>query len=152
MKFKWNELVYKTLWTCSVLKLECLLRLSSFYTKMSILFSIEQWLALIVFIILNKTKFYLKHSIFDSNFYWFDSFYLWYLIGRFVKALNCLCNTLCAPVCESHLWQLVFENTWTEFSKHKNWFLPNFVNIKPRNLSDHKALEKKLAHHFLKFV
>ena len=35
-----------------------------------------------------------------------------------------------------------FKNTWTEFGRHKNWCLPNFNNKSPKNLSDHKNLDK----------
>ena len=45
-----------------------------------------------------------------------------------------------------------FKNTWIEFGEHKNWYLPNFVNNSPKNLSDHKELNKKLARKPLMFV
>ena len=59
---------------------------------------------------------------------------------------------VCVRGFEFHLCRLVFKNWWTEFVKHKNWYLPNFVTNSQRNLSGQKILEKQLAHQLLKFI
>ena len=80
-------------------------------------------------------------------FYCFDSIYQWLtsdLIGwQRGEGGEVLINFFCMHGFEIHPCRLVFKNSWTEFGKHKNWYLPNFLNNSPKNLSDHKKWVKK---------